>query len=287
MTFTMTKQHTIGELINLSAGYLEGKGCSSPRLDAELLLGHVLGLDRLDLYLNFDKPLNSGEVEKYRSLIGRRGQRIPVAYLTGEKEFYKIPLRVNHHVLIPRPETEFVVDKVMELVDPERSCNVLELGTGSGAIAIALACQDPDLRVTAVDISLEALQVAQENAKRLELDNQIDFVKSDLFSEISGTYSIICSNPPYIRREELQSLSPEVSSEPTRALDGGSDGLEFYRRILNQAASFLEQPGFVVLEIGWDQASDVRSIGEAAGFAWIETLQDYSGQDRVVVLKWN
>ena len=283
----MTKQHTIGELINLSAGYLEGKGCSSPRLDAELLLAHVLGLDRLDLYLNFDKPLNINEVGEYRRLIGRRGQRIPVAYLTGEREFYKIPLRVNPHVLIPRPETEFVVDKVVELVDLEKPCNILELGTGSGAIAIALACQGPHLRVTAVDISSEALKVAEENAQRVEVGNQVGFVESDLFNEVSGTYSVICSNPPYIKREELQTLSPEVGTEPAQALDGGPDGLGFYRRILNQAASFLEQPGFVVLEIGWDQGSDVRLIGEEAGFLWIETVKDYSGQDRVVVLKWN
>ncbi|HKM43311.1 MAG TPA: peptide chain release factor N(5)-glutamine methyltransferase, partial [Limnochordia bacterium] len=116
---------------------------------------------------------------------------------------------------------------------------------------------------------------------------QVGFVESDLFNEVSGTYSVICSNPPYIKREELQTLSPEVGTEPVQALDGGPDGLGFYRRILNQAASFLEQPGFVVLEIGWDQGSDVRLIGEEAGFLWIETVKDYSGQDRVVVLKWN
>ena len=287
MTFTMTKPHTIGELINLSAGYLEGKGCSSPRLDAELLLGHVLGLARLDLYLNFDKPLNGHEVEEYRNLIGRRGQRNPVAYLTGEREFYKIPLRVNDHVLIPRPETEFVVEKVLEYADLKGPCNILELGTGSGAIAIALVCQDPNIHVTAVDISPGALEVAEDNAKRLEVDNQIDFLRSDLYSAVTGTYSIICSNPPYIRHEDLQALPPEVSAEPLHALDGGVDGLDFYRRIMNQAASFLEQPGFVVLEIGWDQAVAVRRIGEEAGFSWIETVKDYAGQDRVVVLKWN
>ncbi len=282
----MTRQHTIGELINLSASYLEGKGCSSPRLDAELLLGHVLGLERLDLYLNFDKPLNAREVDEYRGLIGRRGQRVPVAYLTGEREFYNIPIRVNPHVLIPRPETEFVVDKIRELVDPQEPTYILELGTGSGAIAIALACQNPHFCITGVDISAEALQVAKANAKRIEVGNQVDFVESDLFDEVSGRYSVICSNPPYIRREELAGLSPEVCAEPALALDGGPDGLGFYRRILNQAAPFLEQPGFVVLEIGWDQASDVRSIGEAGGFVWLETVKDYAGHDRVVILKW-
>lgn len=282
----MTKQHTIGELINLSAGYLEGKGCSSARLDAELLLGHVLGLDRLDLYLNFDKPLNDKEVEQYRQFIGRRGQRIPVAYLTGEREFYALRVQVNEHVLIPRPETEFVVDKIVELVEPNQLTKVLDLGTGSGAIALALACQDPYFQITAVDISPSALQVAEANAKRLEVDNQVDFLCSDLFGKVTGTYAVICSNPPYIKSEELQQASPEIGVEPALALDGGPDGLAFYRRIVNQAASFLEQPGFVVLEIGWDQGAKVRALGEEAGFTWLETMKDYAGQDRVVVFQW-
>ncbi len=282
----MAKQYTIGELINLSAGYLQEKGCSSPRLDAELLLGHVLGVDRLSLYLNFDKPLTSREVDAYRGLIGRRGQRIPLAYLTKEREFYSLPLKVSEHVLIPRPETEFVVDKVLELVEPGKPAEMLELGTGSGAIAIALACQDPDFRVTAVDISPAALQVARANAQRLEVDGQITFVESDLFEKVSGTYSVICSNPPYIKRSERGKLAPEIAFEPAIALDGGADGLDFYRRIFSQAAAFLEQPGFVVLEIGWDQAEDVRRLGEAAGFTWRETVKDYAGQDRVVVFQW-
>lgn len=282
----MAKQHTIGELINLSADYLEEKGCSSPRLDAELLLGHVLGLDRLSLYLNFDKPLNAEEIVQYRKFIGRRGQRIPVAYLTGQREFYSIPLRVNENVLIPRPETEFVVDKILEILEPDQPTQILDLGTGSGAIAIALACQDPNFKITAVDISAPALQMAQANAKSLEVDNQITFIESDLFTKVPRKYTVICSNPPYIKRDELTKLAPELGVEPAIALDGGPDGLEFYRRILNQAASFLEQPGFVVLEIGWNQAADIRLLGEQAGFTWLETVVDYDGQDRVVMFEW-
>ena len=282
----MTKQHTIGELINLSAGYLQEKGCSSPRLDAELLLGHVLGLDRLALYLNFDKPLNANEVTAYRSLIGKRGQRVPVAYLTGEREFYSLSLKVNEHVLIPRPETEFVVDKVLELIHPDTSVRILDLGTGSGAISLALAYQDPKFRITAVDISEDALAVAKENAKYLEVENQIQFIHGDLFEHVQGTFSVICSNPPYIPKADLPKLAPELGVEPNLALDGGVDGLDFYRRILSQAASFLEQPGFVVFEIGWDQGELVRSLGEEAGFLWLETVADYAGKDRVVVFQW-
>lgn len=282
----MAKQYTIGELINLSAGYLSEKGCSSPRLDAELLLAHVLGLDRLALYLNFDKPLTSKEVDEYRRLIGRRGQRIPLAYLTGQKEFYSLPLNVAPEVLIPRPETEFVVEKVLELLERGRPAQILELGTGSGAIAIALACQDPDFQITAADISPAALQVARANAERLEVAGQITFLESDLFAKVSGRFRVICSNPPYIKRSELPKLAPEVACEPAIALDGGPDGLDFYRRILSQAAAHLEQPGFVVLEIGWDQAADVRQLGEDAGLIWLETVQDYGGHDRVVVFQW-
>lgn len=282
----MTKKHTIGELINLSAGYLENKGCSSPRLDAELLLGHVLGLDRLSLYLNLDKPLNNQEVEQYRNLIGQRGQRTPVAYLTGEREFYSLSLQVTPAVLIPRPETEFLVDKVLELLEPDQAVEILELGTGSGAIALALAWQDPNISVTAVDFSKSALEVAKANAKRLEVDNQVKFIHSDLFQQVEGKFSIICSNPPYIPSETLPTLEPELGIEPAMALDGGQDGLDFYERILNQASSFLEEPGFVVLEIGWDQAEQVRNLGEKNGFTWLETVADYGGKDRVVVFQW-
>ncbi|NMB01085.1 MAG: peptide chain release factor N(5)-glutamine methyltransferase [Firmicutes bacterium] len=283
----MVKQYTIGELINLSAGYLQEKGCSSPRLDAELLLGHVLGLDRVSLYLNFDKPLSTQEVDHYRRLIGQRGQRIPVAYITRKREFYSLPFQVSESVLIPRPETEFVVDKVLEVLESDQPAEILELGTGSGAISIALACQNPDFKITAVDISPAALQVAEANAKRLEVDNQITFLEGDLFNPVSGKFAVICSNPPYIKQGELKQLPPEVGVEPSIALDGGPDGLDFYRRILDQAASFLEQPGFVVLEIGWDQGQSVRALGEKAGFTWLETVVDYAGKDRVVVFKWN
>jgi len=280
------RQYSILDLINLSAQYLEEKGCSSPRLDAELLLGHVLGLERLDLYLNAAKPLNEREVGEYRVLIGQRGQRIPVAYLTGRREFYSLPLQVSPEVLIPRPETELVVDKALELIDPAKPVEILELGTGSGAIALALASQDPNIRLTATDVSPAALEVAKLNASKLELSAQIDFIESDLFAKVEGRFNLICSNPPYIPKDELAELEPEVGREPAAALDGGVDGLDFYRRIFNQAADFLAEPGFVVLEIGWGQACRVKKLGEKAGLVWQETMRDYGGVERVVVFKW-
>lgn len=282
----MPKRYTIGELIKISTDYLRGKGCASPRLDAELLLGFVLDLDRLTLYLNFDKPLNEGEIARYRVLIGRRGQRVPVAYLTGRREFYSLALEVNEAVLIPRPETEFLVEKVLELVESAGKVKILELGTGSGAAAVALAYENPDLMITAVDISPAALQVAQGNAERFEVDCQIRFVQSDLFEKAEGKYKVICSNPPYVPRGELAELGPEVGHEPVEALDGGRDGLHFYRLILNQASAFLESPGFVVLEIAWNQAEAIKSLGEQAGLEWKETIKDYGEQERVVVFGW-
>ena len=282
-------QHSVGELIRLSTQYLSEKGCASPRLDAEVLLGHVLGLSRVELYLNLDKPLTNEEVDQYRILIGRRGQRIPVAYLTGNREFYSLPLTVQPGVLIPRPETELLVEKVIQLVsgDLDETISILELGTGSGAIALALACESPCIQVTAVDISPTALETAKLNAEKLEVADQIYLIQSDLLKEVDGTYSVICSNPPYIPSQEMLTLQPEVSREPKVALDGGEDGLTFYRRIMDQAASFLEQPGFVVLEIGWNQGDAVRQIGENKGFQWLETIPDYGGHDRVVVFQWH
>lgn len=284
-------QHSVGELIRLSAQYLSEKGCDSPRLDAEVLLAHVLGVSRVELYLNLDKPLNNQEVDDYRILIGRRGQRIPVAYLTGRKEFYSLPLTVQPGVLIPRPETELLVEKVIELtadfLGQKDPVSILDLGTGSGAIALALACESSSIRVTAVDISPTALQTAEHNAEQLGVGDQIRIVQSDLFENVDGTYAVICSNPPYIPSQELLNLQPELSVEPAVALDGGEDGLIFYGRIMDQAASFLKQPGFVVLEIGWDQGDAVREIGETRGFQWLETIPDYAGLDRVVVFQWN
>jgi len=287
----LKKQYTVRELLSISTQYLKEKGCASARLDAELLLGHVLAMSRLDLYLNLDKPLVSKEVDLYRECIGRRGRREPVAYITGTKEFYSLPFTVTPAVLIPRPETELLVEKVVQLgkaclAQGKQEVRILDLGTGSGAIAVTVALQDPAFRVTAVDVSAEALAVARQNAQHHEVAGQIEFVASDLYSQVDGRFDIICSNPPYLTQEEMDSLQPEVSFEPAAALAGGEDGLAFYRRIFPEAPPHLSSPGWVVVEIGAAQGSAVAEAAAASGFVVEECLKDYGGRDRVVVAKW-
>lgn len=287
----MRKQHTIQELLAISTQYLSEKGCASPRLDAELLLGHVLGMSRLDLYLNLQKPLTTQEVDEYRQCIGRRGRRVPVAYITGTKEFYSLDFKVTPAVLIPRPETELLVEEVVRaahsrLTAGKRPVRILDLGTGSGAVAIAVARQDPDFLVTAVDISPDALIIARENAESLEVVEQVEFIESDLFSKVRGSFDVICSNPPYVTEDEMRQLQPEVAFEPAQALHGGVDGLDYYRRIFHEAPGFLERPGAVMVEIGADQGQAVSTIAQQAGFEVEKVVVDYQGHDRVVVAVW-
>jgi release factor glutamine methyltransferase len=285
------KPYTVRELLAISTQYLKDKGCAAARLDAELLLGHVLQLSRIELYLNLDRPLTTQEVDAYRECIARRGRRMPVAYITGVKEFYSLDFAVTPAVLIPRPETELLVEKVVKLAKArlasgQQQVHILDVGTGSGAVAVAAARQDPEFLVTAVDISSEALEVARSNAVRHEVDHQMWFVVSDLFSDVSGTFDIICSNPPYLTKAEMAQLQPEVSFEPAAALDGGQDGLVFYHRIFQESQPHLAPSAYVAVEIGADQARAVAAIAEGCGFSVEECIQDYGGHDRVVVAKW-
>ncbi len=283
----MSTVRTVMELITISSDYLQQRGCENPRLDAELLLGHLLHLSRLQLYMNFDRPLNTEEIDGYRRLVGKRGQRTPVSYLTASKEFYSNDFLVTPDVLIPRPETEFLVEKAIGIAKAYSAPTILDLGTGSGIIGISLAKEVPTCSVVAADISAAALAVAQENAIRLGVGGQLTFVESNLFFALSDyRFQMICTNPPYIPTLDIRDLACEVQQEPVRALDGGDDGLDFYRRILSQAGEYLEKPGYVLLEIGWDQAEAVSCIGQAQGFRLSEVIQDYAGNDRVVILQW-
>lgn len=287
----MKKQYTVRELLTISTQYLQEKGCASARLDAELLLAHVLEMSRIDLYLNLDKPLTSKEVDAYRACIGRRGRREPVAYITGTKEFYSLAFRVTPAVLIPRPETELLVDKVVLLAQArlqagQAEVRILELGTGSGAVAVAVARQDPAFSITAVDISPAALEVARKNAERHEVESQIQFLLSNLFAAVEGKFDIICSNPPYLSQAEMAGLQPEITFEPAQALDGGRDGLAYYRRIFQSAPAYLAKPGRIVVEIGAQQGRAVAEIAQSSGFTVEECLKDYGGHDRVVVARW-
>lgn len=283
----MSRLYTVQELITLSTTYLNDKGCQSPRLDAEVLMAHVLESDRVHLYMNLDRPLEKGEVDAYRRLIGLRGRRVPVAYLTGRKEFYGLEFVVSDAVLIPRPETELLVDEALNLLQLIQNPEVLDIGTGSGVIAVTLAFHIKQASVLAVDISEAALEIARTNADRLKVADQLSFLHSDLFKEVPDQkFDLICANLPYIPSHDLENLDQEVQQEPKQALDGGRDGLDYYRVLIEHAPDYLADEGHVLMEIGYDQKQMVLDLAAKRGYSSCSVKQDYAGKDRVVILRW-
>ena len=279
------KTRTPLELVRLAAGYLAEKGVATPRLDAEVLLAHVLGVPRIRLYTEFDKPLEPAEVAAYREAVRRRARREPVAYITGEREFWSLGLRVDRRVLIPRPETEVLVERCLPRMGAAGV--LLDLGTGSGAVALALLSERPGWRAVGVDASAGALEVARENARRLGLGERAEFLEGDLYEPVAGRrFDLIVSNPPYVPSAELDRLEPEVCRyEPRRALDGGPDGLSVIRRIVAGAAEHLADGGLLALEIGAGQGPAVRALIEGAGLGRVEILPDHAGRDRVAAAR--
>ena len=280
-----TARWTIGAILNWTATYFAGKGVKTPRLDAEILLAHCLNVDRLYLYLNLDRPLLPDERSRFRELVKRRGLREPVALIIGKKEFWSISLQIRPGILIPRPETEILVEVVLQEIKENPAPKVLEIGTGSGAVAIALAKDNPRVEVLATDTDFTVLPVAQANAKEAELENAVQFIATDLFDSIrpAGYFDVICSNPPYVPTNIIPTLDPDVRNfEPTRALDGGPDGLDVIRRLTANAENFLNRPGALVLEFGDGQEEAVGRILVSAGFEVIRIFRDLSGKPRVI-----
>jgi release factor glutamine methyltransferase len=276
---------TIGDILNWTATYFAGKGAKTPRLDAEILLAHCLDVDRLYLYLNLDRPLLPDERSRFRELVKRRGLREPVALITGKKEFWSISLQIKPGILIPRPETEILVEVVIQEIKENPSPKVLEIGTGSGAVAIALAKDNPRVEVVATDTDSNVLLVAQANAKEAKSENAVRFIATDLFDGIrrGGYFDVICSNPPYVPTNVIPTLDPDVRNfEPMRALDGGPDGLDVIRRLAANAQNFLNRPGALVLEFGDGQEEAVGRILVSAGFEGIRAFRDLSGKPRVI-----
>jgi len=258
-------------------------GIASARLEAQLLLAHVLQCTRTQLYTGFDKPLGETELAAYRELIKRRLAGEPVAYLLGEHEFWGMPFYVDASVLVPRPDTETVVE-VARSLRPDRAapCRVLDLCTGSGALAIALAKELPAARVVATDISEPAIAIAHRNAERNRLADRVDVRHGDLWDPVAGeTFDLVVSNPPYIASSVIPTLSAEVKREPLLALDGGADGMAFYDRICAAARIHLEPGGALVVEHGYDQADAVRERFSAAGFEQITLVHDLGKNPRV------
>lgn len=284
--FWFVETWTIKRIIEWTTRDLHSRGIPSAKLDAEVLLAHALGTDRLDLFLNFDRPLDEQERTLFRKMISRRRQREPVAYITGHKEFWKIPLAVSSNVLIPRPDTEVIVEEVLELIPEDSKATVVDVGTGTGCIALSLAFERPQCQVIAVDCDQGAATLAQKNAESLELDNRVKIVVGDLLGPIEEPVSLIVSNLPYIPSDEIDVLEPEVAKwEPRLALDGGQDGLDVFRRLIEAAPDKLEPGGWLVLEVG--HGKQAREVSELLEGNWdlVKIRQDYGHQDRVVIAR--
>ncbi len=276
----MTQQSwTLLSLLRWTTGFFQEHEIETARLDAEVLLAHVLGMKRLDLYLAFDQPVATADRASFRELVRRRAKdRTPVAYLTGVREFWSMPFRVSEDVLIPRPDTETLVRAAVELA-PRR---VVELGTGSGCVSAALARELPEAEIVAIECSDAALAVATRNLEALELGGRVKLIQSADLSGLGGGFDLIISNPPYIPEADLATLQPEVRCEPQLALDGGPDGLRVIREIAAQAPDCLKRPGFVALEIGIGQASAVEQVLRDSGADEVAIIQDLAGVDRVI-----
>lgn len=268
------------KVLTWTTGYLAEKGVANARREAEWLLCEATGLDRVGLYLNFDKPLSDDELAAYRGLVTRRGKREPLQHILGSQEFDGLTFEVSPAVLIPRHDTETLLEQALQHTPHPGS--ILDIGTGSGCIAIALAKRLPEAQVTAVDLSAEALAVAQRNA---ELHGAaIEFLQGSFFDPVAGRrFELIVSNPPYITTADLATLQPEVRDfEPNLALDGGADGLDAYRAIVSQATAHLQPGGWLWFEVGAGQAPDVSVLLAQAGFGGIITANDPGGIERVV-----
>jgi len=287
------RKWTILGVIQWAAAYLKERGIESPRSAAEILLAHALQTDRVQLYIHHDKPLEKVELAVFKELIRRRVRREPVAYILGRKGFWTLDLAVGPEVLIPRPETERLVEAALAVLVkvPEGRCaRVLDLGTGSGAVVLALAAEAGRHRYFASDLSTAAVATARRNARAAGVGGRVEFFAADWFSAIKRgcePFDVIVSNPPYVTRSALTELQPEiVRHEPHLALDGGPDGLNSYRAIIGAAGSHLAPGGALLLEIGSDQREAVlRIAAQAGGYDDVRCVADYAGRDRVVTLR--
>ncbi len=281
---------TVLEAIRKSSDFLAKKGVESPRLQTELLLAHLLKLPRMNLYLNFERALAPAEVDSLRELVRRRGRREPLQHITGSTSFCGLEIAVNRHALVPRPETELLAElgwQFLSTLNPQPP-TALDFGTGTGCIAIALASKCPDVKITALDVSPDALLLAKQNAAANKVAGKIKFLETNGFAALpqDKPFDLIISNPPYIPSAEIATLQPEVRDfDPRRALDGGADGLDFYRLIALQAAAFLEPGGKVILEFGDGQAEAVRRVFENEKWIVEAVKEDYSQRPRILIAK--
>ena len=273
---------TLLSILEKTSDYFKQKNIESPRLNAELLIGHVLNLSRIQLYLQFDRPFSDYELESLRQIVRERGQRKPLQYITGTAWFRNLKLRVGQDVLIPRPETEILIDISIKRINQIGKCRVLDYGTGSGCIAISLLKEVRNIEITAVDSQLKALEYAQENRTANNIESEIEWKNAEKIGSFLGYFDLIVSNPPYIPSSELERLQPEVKFEPQSALDGGVDGLDFYRMFAVNCPEILNRNGWLIAEIGDNQEQSVNNIFKESG-RWqnINFYPDLSGTTRV------
>lgn len=293
---------TVLSLLNWTTEYFGKNQIPTPRLDAEVLLAYLLGCERLQLYLKFDRPMSEEELARFKALIGRRIKGEPVSYIRGLKEFWSLPFKVGPGVLVPRPETELLVDRGSRIacppksagggrrrMDREKPLRILDIGTGSGNLAIAFAKEFPQASILAIDTSEEALTYAKENAITNDVQSQIEFIKSDFLTICdlrSAIYDLIVSNPPYVPTSVWETLPAGIRDyEPRIALDAGADGLVFYHKISEIAPKILNEEGVLAVEIGEDQAKAVADIFKRVGLRDIEVIKDYAGLDRIIMTK--
>jgi release factor glutamine methyltransferase len=271
--FTYRQAEQKGEEILMAAGIGDAK------TDAWLLLEMVARIDRSFYFTHADEPVALEVLLEYERVLQKRAERVPLQYITGEQEFMGMTFKVNSNVLIPRQDTETLVEETLRVMAP--GMEILDLCTGSGCVLLSILKNAPSVQGTGSDISKQALLVAKENGRNYELD--AEWVRSNLFDNITGTFDVIVSNPPYIPSAEIGTLMPEVADfEPIQALDGGEDGLDFYRRIISQAPEYLKENGYLFFEIGYDQGLAVWRLMCEAGFADVTVIKDLAGNDRVV-----
>jgi release factor glutamine methyltransferase len=298
------KTWTVLELLKWTTDYFSRNGIDSARIDAEVLLAHALETERLRLYIDYEKPVLPEERDRYRGLVQRRAQeRVPVSQLLGEREFWSLAFKVTSDVLTPRPETETLVEFALSKsasgaftgkegspaagADPELTTRILDIGTGSGAIALSLASELPHAAITATDLSERALQIAAENADHLHMRERVRFLEGDLFEPVaSERFDLIVSNPPYVARADEGSCPPELSHEPEMALFSGHDGLDVIRRLVKEAGDHLSPGGWLGIELSPEQAETVEQELVLAGFAEVERRFDLASRPRVVGARW-
>jgi release factor glutamine methyltransferase len=292
------KDWTVLEMLNFTTDFFKNKNINEYRFDAEVLLAFVLKLKRLDLYLNFDRLLKEDEISFFKKLIQKRVKGIPVAYILGNKEFMGLKFDVNPNVLIPRPETEILVEEVLSLIEKNmlsmNDLTVVDVFSGSGNIPISIfkfvEKFKKNLKVYGIDISNEAIEVAKKNAIKHNVKDKIEFFLGDVldplkFLQVNGSIDIITANPPYIKTKDLESLDKEVRSEPLISLDGGNDGLFYYRKLILQSLDYLKKDGYIFMEISPELKEDLVKLLNENGFSDIKVKEDYQCLDRIMIAR--